>query len=213
MLHEFLTANRQQIIELCKDKVDKRFEPTEAAAAMNHGVPLFLEQLVDTLKEEQGTAVRSADSEPAPAPTNIGRAAAIHGAEMLRRGFRVDQVVHDYGDVCQCVTALAVEQNEAISTDEFRTLNRCLDNAIADAVASFGAAREISAERLAKTWQQRLDAFADEHQRLVDIAIQSFTAIKTGNIGSGGATGALLDHALVELRALADRGLPELLRP
>ena len=212
MLHQFLTTNRQHIIDLCKDKVAKRFEPTESATAKNHGVPLFLEQLVETLREEQTTHLRSADSEPAPARTKIGRAAAIHGAEMLRRGFRVDQVVHDYGDVCQCVTALAVDQNEAISTDEFRTLNRCLDNAIADAVASFGAAHQTSVDRQAQTWQQHLDAFGVEHQRLVDIAIQSFTAIKTGNIGTGGATGTLLDHALEELRSLADRSLPEILR-
>jgi hypothetical protein len=213
MLHEFLTANRLHIIDLCKDKVDKRFEPTEAAAAINHGVPLFLEHLVETLQEEQGTHFRSADSEPTPAPTKIGRADAIHGAEMLPLSFRVDQVVHDYGDMCQCVTALAVEQNTIISTDEFRTLNRCLDNAIADAVSSFGAARQTSADRQAETWQQRLNDYAHEQRRLVDIAIQSFAAIKTGNIGSSGATGTLLDHALEELRGLADRELPEILRP
>ena len=213
MLHQFLTTNRQQIIDLCKEKVAKRFEPTETAGVKNHGVPLFLEQLVETLREEQTTHIRSADSEPTPAPTKIGRAAAIHGAEMLRRGFTVDQVVHDYGDVCQSVTALAVEQNEDISTDEFRTLNRCLDNAIADAVASFGEARQTSVDRRAETWQQRLDAYGVEHRRLVDIATRSFTAIKTGNIGTGGATGTLLDHALEELRALADRDLPEILRP
>jgi hypothetical protein len=211
MLHQFLTTNRQQIINLCRDKVAKRFEPTESAAEKNHGVPLFLEQLVETLKEEQTTNFRSTDSEPTPAPTKIGRTAAIHGAEMLRRGFSVDQVVHDYGDVCQCVTALAVDQNEAISTDEFRTLNRCLDNAIADAVASFGAARQTTADLQAKGSQQRLGVFAGEHRRLVDIAIQSFTAIKTGNIGTGGATGALHDHALQELRSLAERSLPEML--
>jgi hypothetical protein len=212
MLHEFLTTNRQQIINLCKDKVAKRFEPTESASAKNYGVPLFLEQLVETLKDEQTTHLRNAESGPTPAPTKIGRAAAIHGAEMLRRGFRVDQVVHDYGDVCQCVTALAVEQNKTISTDEFRTLNRCLDDAIADAVASFGKAHQTSVERQTQTWQQRLDTFAVEHRRLVDIAVQSFAAIRTGNIGTGGATGALLDHALGELQALTDRDLPEILR-
>lgn len=208
MLHEFLTTNRQQIINLCKDKVAKRFEPTESASAKNYGVPLFLEQLVETLKDEQNTHIRSTESEPTPAPTSIGRAAAIHGAEMLRRGFRVDQVVHDYGDVCQCVTALAVEQNKTISTDEFRTLNRCLDDAIADAVASFGQAQQTSLDRKSQSWQQRLDAFAAEHDRLVDIAVQSFAAIRTGNIGTGGATGTLLEHALEELRSLTVRILP-----
>jgi hypothetical protein len=210
-LHEFLTSNRPEIIKLCREKVAKRFEPTETGATKDHGVPLFLEQLVETLREEQDTHIRGVEAEPAPAPTKIGRAAALHGAELLRRGFSVDQVVHDYGDVCQCVTALAVEQDVSISTDEFRTLNRCLDNAIADAVASFGVARQKSLDRLAETWQQRLDDFTAEQRRLIDIAIQSFSAIKTGNIGTGGATGTLLDHALAEMRALTDRTLPWIL--
>jgi hypothetical protein len=211
MLHEFLTRNRQVLISRCRAKVAKRFEPSGTPSAIDHGVPLFLQQLVETLREEQTTLVRdSAEAEPTPAPTEIGRAAALHGAELLRLGFSVDQVVHDYGDVCQSVTALASEENEAISIDEFRTLNRCLDNAIADAVASFGSARQTSIDRQAETLQQRLVAFASEHERLIDIALQSFAAIKTGNIGMSGATGTLLAHALGELRSLAERTLPEI---
>jgi hypothetical protein len=179
-------------------------------ATIDHGVPLFLQQLVETLRDQQNTHFRSLDSEPTPARTEIGRAAALHGAELLRRGFTVDQVVHDYGDVCQSVTALAVEQKEPISADEFRTLNRCLDNAIADAVASFGSAHQTSIDRQTETLQQRLAVFADEHRRLMDIAIQSFTAIRTGNIGISGATGTVLAHSLEELRSLTDRTLPDI---
>jgi hypothetical protein len=209
MLHEFLTTNRQLLISRCREKAAQRFEPHEAKATIDHGVPLFLQQLVETLREEQNTDVR-ADSAPAPAPTEIGRTAALHGAELLRQGFSVDQVVHDYGDVCQCVTALAVEQDVPISTDEFRTLNRCLDDAIADAVASFGSARQTSIEGQAETLQQRLVVFAAEHHRIIDIAIKSLVAIQTGNIGTSGPTGKLLAHALEELHSLTDRTLPEI---
>ncbi len=205
MLHEFVTENRQLLIARCRDKVAKRFEPTEAASAIENGVPLFLEQLSETLALEQTTSARGGDPEPAPASTAIGRAAARHGAELLRRGFTVDQVVHDYGDVCQCVTALAVERAAPISNDEFRTLNRCLDNAIADAVAAFGAASQVSAEARAQTLQQRLVDYIADHRRLNAIARRSFTAIKTGNIGAGGATGDLLTLTLKELDELTER--------
>jgi hypothetical protein len=206
MLHQFLASNRALLISRCRDKVAKRFSPAAAAASVDHGVPLFLQQLVDTLKAEQKTRIREAlDSEPTPADTDIGRAAAIHGAEMLRRGFSVDQVVHDYGDVCQTVTGLAVEDSVAISTDEFRTLNRCLDNAIADAVAAFGTAHQTSVQRQAENFQQRLAAETAEYRRLTLIAIQSFNAIKTGHIGVSGATGGLLSHALEELLSVTDR--------
>jgi hypothetical protein len=210
MLHEFLTTNRQLLISRCRDKAAKRFEPAESRATVDHGVPLFLQQLVETLRAEQTTSVRTVESEPAPAPTEIGRAAALHGAELLRRGFTVDQVVHDYGDVCQSVTALAVEQDVSLSTDEFRTLNRCLDNAIADAVTSFASAHQTSIDRQTETLHQRLAIYAAEHRRLMDIAIKSLAAIKTGNIGIGGATGTLLAHALDELSSLTDRTLPEI---
>jgi hypothetical protein len=211
MLHEFLTLNRKELISLCRTKVAKRFEPTGTPAAIDHGVPLFLQQLVETLRFEETTPSRDAgETIPTPAPTEIGRAAALHGAELLRLGFSVDQVVHDYGDICQSVTALAVEQNIPISTDEFRTLNRCLDNAIADAVTAYGSARQSSMESQAETMQQRVAVFAVEHRRLVDIAIHSYAAIKTGNIGVTGATGTLLIHALSELSSLVERTLPEI---
>jgi hypothetical protein len=206
VLHEFLTENRQLLIARCREKVAKRFEPAEAASSIEHGVPLFLGQLVETLQAELTTSARgSVETEPTPAPTAIGRAAALHGAELLRRGFTVDQVVHDYGDVCQAVTALAVEQSSAITVDEFRTLNRCLDNAIADAVASFGEGRQASLDRKAQTSQRSLADYTADHRRLIAIARQSFTAIKTGNIGPGGATGDLLEHTLKELEEITAR--------
>ena len=209
MLHEFLTSNRDLLIARCRDKVAKRFEPT-IAGSVDHGVPLFLQQLVETLQDEQKTHIREGDSGPAPAPTEIGRAAALHGAELLRRGFSVDQVVHDYGDVCQCVTALAVEVNVPISTDEFRTLNRCLDNAIAGAVTAFGSAKQISAERQTETLQERLAVDTAEYRRLITTAVQSFAAIKTGNVAAGGATGALLDRTFEELLCHTNRPPPSL---
>jgi hypothetical protein len=208
MLHEFVTANRQRLIERCSEKVAKRSEPTGPVSLVEHGVPLFLEQLVETLKAEQTTSARGGESEPTPAPTAIGRAAALHGAELLRRGFTVDQVVHDYGDVCQAVTALAVEQSVTIASDEFRTLNRCLDNAIADAVSAFGEAKQASLDRDTHTSQQRLAEFTADHRRLIAITQQSLKALKTGNIGIGGATGTLLEHTLKELEALTERLQP-----
>ena len=55
------------------------------------------------------------------------------------------QVVHGYGDVCQAVTELAMELESPISADEFKTLNRCLDEAIAQAVTEFARQRDLSA--------------------------------------------------------------------
>jgi hypothetical protein len=112
--------------------------------------------------------------------------------------------------VCQAITTLAVEQATPISADEFRTLNRCLDNAIADAVTAFGGAGQVSRMAQAETLSERLIAYAEEQRRLVDIAARSYDAIKTGSVGMAGATGALLLHTLEELRSLPERKLPEI---
>ena len=52
MLHKFLTSNHTKLIARCKDKAAKRFAPSWTPAPVDHGVPLFLQQLVDTLRLE-----------------------------------------------------------------------------------------------------------------------------------------------------------------
>jgi hypothetical protein len=210
MLHQFLTSNRTELVARCKAKVAKRFAPSETPAPIDHGVPLFLQQLVETLRLEQAPPGDTVAPESTSSTTEIGRAAGLHGAELLRLGYSVDQVVHDYGDVCQSVTELAGEEDEGISVVEFRILNRCLDNAIADAVTSFGVARQVSINDQAVTLEHRMRSFSDEQRRLLDIALHSYSAIKTGTVGLTGATGTLLLHALEELRSLTDRTLPEI---
>ncbi|RYZ80133.1 MAG: hypothetical protein EOP06_25905 [Proteobacteria bacterium] len=60
-----------------------------------------------------------------------------HGTELFKLGFTVDQIVHDYIDLCQVITHLAAERDAPSTIDEYRRLNRCLDDAIADAVTKF----------------------------------------------------------------------------
>jgi hypothetical protein len=48
----------------------------------------------------------------------------------------------------------------------------------------------------------RLKKYSDAHRRLVEIAIQTFDSIKSGNIGLSGAT------ANLHLHTLTDRSLP-----
>ena len=211
MLHEILTSHQQELIHRCRQKARRRFEPAEVPEAIDHGVPLFLQQVADTLRHEHARSAGAiSESHETPAQSDVGRAAALHGAQLLRLGYTIDQVVHEYGDVCQSVTDLAVERKAIISADEFRTLNRCLDDAIADAVTSFASARQISHNTRAQSLRDRVSAFSDEHQRLVDLASQAYSAIRTGNVGVTGATSELLVHALAELRLLGEQPLAEI---
>ena len=206
MLVNFLEANRLELITRCKQKAANRNAPKVVSEAIDHGVPLFLQQLVDALRIAGSAPPTSAAAgDPAPATTAIGRSAAMHGAELLRSGYNTDQVVHGYGDVCQAVTELAIERQAKIETAEFRILNGALDNAIADAVTAFGSAQQLSMDDRSEDQDVRLVSLAEEQRKLADVAIHAFFSIRTGTVGPSGATGALLVHALEQLRALADR--------
>jgi len=145
-----------------------------------------------------------------PNLSEIGETATRHGRELLQHGFTVDQVVHDYGDLCQAITELAYEQNLPVSIDEFRTVNRCLDNAIAAAVMEFSYHRStLIAQKTTEALNERLGVLAHELRNLIHTAKLAVAAMKAGNVGSAGATGAVLDRSLIGLGNLIDRSLSE----
>ena len=141
-LDQFLRDNRTELIKRTRAKVAGRSAPPDNTTELEHGVPLFLSQLSATLEDQGlGGPDHSARASHAAHPT-IGESAAVHGRDLLKFGFTIEQVVHDYGDVCQAVTELAEERGATLSIAEFHTLNRCLDNAIAGAVSSWSQERD-----------------------------------------------------------------------
>jgi signal transduction histidine kinase len=216
MMHEFLTANRAELIARCRAKVAQRAPPGVRGQELEHGITIFLDQLIETLQMERASdSIRSLKvSGPAgggkPTLSEIGESAALHGKELLQYGFTVEEVVHDYGDLCQSITDLAFERSALIDIDEFRTLNRCLDNAIANAVTEFGYQHDfVMAGLHADALNERLGFFAHELRNLLCTATLAVSVIKEGNVGLGGATGGVLDRALLGLAHLIDRSLAE----
>jgi hypothetical protein len=182
-LYDFIEENRDELIGRCRAKVAKRSTPPPTEAEINHGVPLFLDQLCKELRH-------------GPSQTHeISKGAMEHGHDLFLQKFTISQVVHDYGDVCQSVTELAVELAAPISTDDFRTLNRCLDDAIAGAVTEFAREQDITR-----------DGESQKLENLTDAAITAFEVLRTGNVGVGGSTGAIVHRNLMAIRAaLVDR--------
>ena len=176
-LVDFIAEYRGELIRRCEAKVAARVSPPDTTEN-RHGVPLFLDQLCDQLRNG------------AEQSKEIGASAKRHGHDLLVLGFTVEQVVHDYGDVCQSITDLAVELDAPISTDDFRTLNRCLDDAIAGAVTAF--THEQSVAR---------DQQSAELQNLASAAIAGFDAIRAGRVGVAGSTGAVVHRNLRAIQA------------
>lgn len=84
MLHEFITVNRDEFIRRCRVKVAKRSAPLPTEVEIDHGVPLFLEQLPQELRQ-------------GPSKTHeIRKSAMEHGHDLWLQGFTISQVVHGF---------------------------------------------------------------------------------------------------------------------
>jgi len=213
MLHDFLKANRTVLIDECRAMVASRSEPQHTGTIQAYGIPIFLDQLIETLTIEQASEpVRNStpsDDQRASA-SEIGSMAALHGRDLLERGFTLEQVVRDYGDVCQAVTNLAHKTGVSIEVDEFRTFNRCLDNAIAGAVTEYAYRQAVvTTEDGFQALNSRLGPLAHELRNYLHIATYAIKAIKAGSVGMSGATGAVLDRSLMGMRNLIDRSMAE----
>jgi signal transduction histidine kinase len=198
MLHEFIATYRDAIIRRSREKLTARPWPAATTIEIDHGVPLFLTQLSETLRHEERGMPYS--------PAAISATATVHGRELLAQGFTVSQVVHDYGDICQAVTELAIEQNAPITTTEFHTLNRCLDTATADAVTEHA---RITAESRSAEEVERSGRVAHETRDLLNTALLAFEALKRGTVAINGSTGAVLGRSLTSLRDVVDSTLAE----
>jgi signal transduction histidine kinase len=198
MLEEFIRSNREVIIARARECVSARVFPRANDVELKNGIPVFLDQLCEALQRAKTTSV--VDHE------QIGVSAGRHGHDLFRMGLTVGQVVHDYGDICQTVTALAVETKAPIPAEEFRTLNLCLDDAIAEAVTEYSRLREHSIEDVGT---ERLGILAHELRRKLNTAMLSFESIKSGRVAPGGSTGIVHERSLMDLRDLIDRSLAE----
>ncbi len=198
MLYEFIAVHRVDIIRRCRQKVARRSAPPPTKAEIDHGVPMFLDQL--------GNALRLG----LISDGQIRETAIKHGHDLRLQGFTLSQVVHDYGDICQSITELAMEINVPVSIDDFRLLNECLDNAIAGAVTQYAREADQSAvDGETARESERLGFFAHELRNLINTATTAFEVLKRGNVGVGGSTGAVLQRSLTGLGALVGRSLAE----
>jgi len=196
MLHEFVTSRRAELIARTRAKVAMRPSPKPTEIELTKGVPLFLDQLAD--------ALRTSSPPSAEATRTMMTGASMHGGELLKKGFTIAQVVHDYGDVCQAVTELAEEMKEPITTEEFHTLNRCLDNVMAEAVTAYTTLRE---RNIADEQTLRTGAFAHELRNRLTATTLGFALLKNGTAPVGGSVAAVVALNLQRMKALIDRSL------
>jgi len=196
VLHEFLHANRDAITALARNLGASGRSGSSTDEERKRGVPLFINQLVESLRTSGSFNVA------------IGEGARMHGAELHRSGSTYTQIVRDYGNVCQAITRLAQETNAPITADEFHTLNRCLDEAIAGAVTECARLRERS---LDEEGRARVGAVAGAFGNPLGAALLAYEVLRTGAVGIGGSTGTELGRNLRRVATLIERTMAEVL--
>lgn len=197
MLQDFLTVHRGAIIARTGKLVAARRWPLALELDVDYGVPLFLSQLSDTLR---------AETSGAQTPDVIGPSAVRRGRELFELGFSLSQVVHNYGDVCQAITELALDHRAPITTQEFHILNRCLDTAIAEAVTEHA---RITAQSRVTEETERLGRFAHELRNMLNTAVMAFDIVRRGTVSVNGSAGTVLGRSLIGLRDLVNTTLAD----
>jgi signal transduction histidine kinase len=198
VLREFLAANREKILAQARARVALRSAPLAPHAELTHGLPVFLDQL--------GEALRKAKLHEVVDHAEIHNSASQHGDHLFHEGLTVAGVVNSYGDLCQVITGLAVDQHASIGAGDFQTLNLCLDDATAGAVSAYSRQRERA---ISDEGTERLGVLAHELRNALNSAILAFGLIKRGVVATSGSTGAMLDRSHTRLQSLIDRSLAD----
>ena len=195
MLHNFITERRDQItdratlLSRARDPLVHSESPTEEVSA-------FLTQVSTALRQGKMPSSYNASA--------INSTAGRNGANMLRAGHPIVDVVQAYGDVCQAVTALAVEMQVPISAADFCVFNRCLDDAIGHAVSEYN---RITEETRAVAETQRLGLAAHELRDQLQTARLSLALLKSSGESLDGISGQMLERSLMNLSELIERTL------
>lgn len=200
MLQAFITLYREEIIRCCREKVAARLVLPASSTDADHGVSLFLDQLVEVLRSTGKGSTQKIDV-----------SSARHGLDLFAQGLTVSQVIQGYGDICQSITEVALKTNTPFSTEDFQVLNKCLDNAIAGAVTMYTSQSERALLGSAgKHTGDEMAFFIHELRRLVSKALTAFDILRTGNALVSGSTGTLLRHCLTELQELCNLSVTNL---
>jgi signal transduction histidine kinase len=196
MLQEFLTRERNKILEVARKKAtEAKWAPWESSDSETQWSKLY----------DRFAAI-------------VGRHAGIHTEEPeaddsdeSRLSLAVSEIVQTYSLIYRAITECATEQSYEISTEEYRQLNLSLDTAIADVVNDFeqahSAAKSVENREHAKMEAERLGFLVHELRNSLQSATLAFEIMETGVLDPTGSTGGILKRSLLRLGELIDKAL------
>ena len=135
-LAQVLEQRGEEIIQRWIDRVRDRVAPGgESRVELQNSMPLFLRQLIATLRGES----HQDQSSPAEGHNPVGRE---HGAQRYRLGFELGAIVREYGLLRDLLLELLTQERLQVSLDEVRLLTNFVGTAIAEAVEEHARRQE-----------------------------------------------------------------------
>ena len=192
-LFALLKAKRQTLIETWGQKI---------RAAIT-GASLPRSELLDQMPEFVLEVIVALDPDASAQPTGSDHAEE-HGAQRLRLGFDVGEVVREYGMLHDCILDLVEQAGLAVDVREQRILANWLNAGIADAVAQYSKQRDLELQRQAS---EHLGFIAHELRNPISAAFLSFQRLKAGPLAQGGRPVEQLERGLKRTRDMIDSTL------
>jgi signal transduction histidine kinase len=196
MLHEFLTRHRDEILRAVEEELRKRApeRPRENFPTM---IPKFIDEIIKAERREAGLPEEST----LPGETEEARSL---GELRFEHGFRIRDIVNDYGSISQAIGDLAVEHGIELDARSYRVLNSCLDSGLAQAIDTY---HQLSVERGEQAFAQHLGFLAHELRNSLSSAVLAYGFIRNGDVGMESRTAKILGRALNHLEALVSQTL------
>ena len=138
-LAELIGQHRDELLARWRDEVRK------LPAARGLDTPT-LNDHVPGLLDELAVALATVSDETIPEAHAAGSPPA-HGAQRLRHGFEIEEVVAEYNILRGVVYSLAEEHGIQITGHAFHIMNRLLDGAIGLAVQAYATQRSLEAKK------------------------------------------------------------------
>ena len=181
-LFALLKDKRQALLETWGQKIRASITGASLPRSelLDH-MPAFVGEIIDALHPV-------ASSQPAASDH-----AEEHGAQRLRLGFDVAEVVREYGMLHECILDLAQQAGLTLTVREQRVVAEWLNAGIADAVAQYSKQRDLELQRQAS---EHLGFIAHELRNPISAAGLAFRRLKNGPLAQGGRAVEQLERGL-----------------
>jgi signal transduction histidine kinase len=196
MLHEFLSAHRNKIVERC-EAIYRESHPDLSSEELLDTVPEFLDEIIKAERREAGLP----EATTIPGETKL---IEEHTRRRFERGFPIAALARDYGAISQAIGELALEESTYLDPASYRVLNECLDTALAQSITRYLA---LSVEHETQTMTEWLGFLAHELRNALSTAVLSYSFIRSGRVGPQSRTGEVLERSFNRLESLVAQTL------